>query len=76
MATALRLQVTPTDPSRSIQMGDNIVVTMSDGATTFELTGIIRQYDYNNGNILLEDTITDFLHLIKDYLHFYKDLSP
>ncbi len=73
---SLTLIATPTDPAKSIQMGDTIVVTMSDGATTFELTGIIRHYDYNNGNILLEDTITDFLHLIKNYIHFYKDLSP
>jgi len=73
---SLKLIATPTDPTKSIQMGDTVVVTMSDGATTFELTGIIRQYDYGNGNILLEDTVTDFLHLIKDYLHFYKDLSP
>ncbi len=73
---SLKLIATPTDPTKSIQMGDTVVVTMSDGATTFELTGIIRQYDYGNGNILLEDTVTDFLHLIKDYIHFYKDLSP
>jgi len=73
---SLKLIATPTDPTRSIQMGDTVVVIMSDGAATFELTGIIRQYDYGNGNILLEDTITDFLHLIKDYIHFYKDLSP
>ena len=65
-----------TDPNLSIQMGDTIVVVLSDGAATFELTGIIRQYDYTNGNILLEDTLTDFLHLIKHYLHFYKDMSP
>lgn len=64
------------DPDKSIQMGDPVVVTMSDGTAVITLTGIIRQYDYNNGNILLEDTATDFMHLIKDYLHFYKDLSP
>ena len=73
---SLKLIATPTNPERSIQMGDSIVITMSDGSTTFELTGIIRQYDYENGNVLLEDTSTDFLHLIKDYIHFYKDLSP
>lgn len=65
-----------TDPDKSIQMGDTVVVTMSDGAAVITLTGIIRQYDYDNGNILLEDTGTDFLHLIKNYIHFYKDLSP
>ena len=71
----LRLQ-SITNPELSIQMGDTIVVVFSDGTATFELTGIIRQYDYTNGNILLEDTLTDFLHLIKHYLHFYKDMSP
>ena len=57
-------------------MGDSVVVTMSDGTALFTLTGIIRQYDYDNGNVLLEDTGTDFLHVIKNYIHLYKDLSP
>ncbi len=61
------------DPTRSIQMGDDITMVI-DSTTT--LTGIIRQYDYTNGNVLLEDTVTDFLHLVKTYQHFYKDMSP
>ena len=72
--SSFRLQ-SITDPNLSIQMGDTIVVIMSDGSTTFELTGIIRQYDYGTGNLLLEDPLTNFLHLIKHYLHFYKDLN-
>ena len=69
----LRLQATPIDTERSIQMGDTVVVVL-DGVAP-NLTGIIRQYDYDNGNVLLEDPITDFLHVISSYLHFYKDLS-
>ena len=50
------------------------LVMVIDSVTT--LNGIIKQYDYENGNVLLEDTVTDFLHLVKTYQHFYKDLSP
>ena len=70
--TSIRL-TSVTEPDKSIQMGDDITMVI-DSVTT--LTGVIRQYDYDNGNVLLEDTGTDFLHVIKNYQHFYKDLSP
>jgi hypothetical protein len=59
------------DPDKTIQMGDPIVVTL-DGGTT--LTGVIRQYDYQNGNLLLETTAPDSLQLVNDYWYFTKVL--
>ncbi len=70
MATALQLSLI-TDPSKSIQMGDTITIHVSD---TVNFTGIIRQYDYNNGNVLLEDFDVS-LSLFKDYLYFIKDIT-
>lgn len=60
-----------TDPDKSIQMGDAIIVTL-DGGTTLE--GVIRQYDYGNGNILIETTGPDSLQLVKHYWYFTKVL--
>lgn len=61
-------------PAKAIQMGDPIVVTI-DGTTT--LAGTIRQYDYDNGNILLEDETptAEALYIVKNYWYFAKDIS-
>jgi hypothetical protein len=59
------------DPLKSIQMGDAIVVTL-DGGT--ELIGVIRQFDYDNGNLLLETTAPNSLQLVKHYWYFTKVL--
>jgi hypothetical protein len=59
------------DETKTIQMGDDIIVTLEDATT---LAGVIRQYDYNNGNLLLETTAPNSLQLVSTYSYFTKVL--
>jgi hypothetical protein len=63
----------PTDPLRSIQMGDTITVTFEDHGPTPAITGIIRFFDDATATLMVEIEGVS-LNVIKNYAYFTKSL--
>ncbi len=59
------------DPDKTIQMGDDVIVTLD---STTELIGKIRYFDYNTGNLMLETVTPNSLQVVKNYQYFTKVL--
>jgi hypothetical protein len=63
----------PTDPEKSIQMGDTVTVTFEGATPTPPLTGIIRFYAGDTGAFALE--VGTNLHVVSNYAYFTKDIT-
>jgi hypothetical protein len=68
------LQSGPTDPVKSIQMGDTITVTFEGVTPTPPITGIIRFFDETTASLSVEILDTT-IHVIKNYAYFSKDIT-
>jgi len=61
-------------PLKGIQMGDSVVVHLKDTGN-HTITGVIRSYDYGNGNLLIETTSPDTLQVVSNYAYLTKVLT-